>query len=215
MLLAFVALAACSAGAVAYAFLFNRLQTEKNVEKRLDTVKKADTDRAAVKASRDRIAEVAKRRKSVQDSLKELDDRQKARNLNLKKPPLRRTSPSSIASSSCRFSSSGEGSRASSEHIVGNRSKGITDSEGWLDALSHVPGVARLHFRRVAQEDVRLRRVRLREVWRQQASTALTQGGTAPPAGQPGASTEDGTSPASVLRRGLRRTGRGWGSYKT
>jgi tight adherence protein B len=89
MLLAFIALAACSAGAVAYAFLFNRIETERNVGKRLDTVKKAETDRAAVKASRDRLAEVAKRRKSVQDSLKELDDRQKARNLNLKKPPLR------------------------------------------------------------------------------------------------------------------------------
>lgn len=89
MLLAFVALAACSAGAVAYAFMFTRIETERNVEKRLDTVKKAETDRAAVKASRDRLAEVAKRRKSVQDSLKELDDRQKARNLNLKKPPLR------------------------------------------------------------------------------------------------------------------------------
>jgi tight adherence protein B len=89
MLLAFIALAACSAGAVAYAFLFNRIETERNVGKRLDTVKKAETDRAAVKASRDRVAEVAKRRKSVQDSLKELDDRQKARNLNLKKPPLR------------------------------------------------------------------------------------------------------------------------------
>src|SRR5262245_34190287 len=89
MVLAFVALAACSAGAIAYAFLFTRIETERNVGKRLETVKKADTDRAAVKASRDRLAEVAKRRKSVQDSLKELDDRQKARNLNLKKPPLR------------------------------------------------------------------------------------------------------------------------------
>jgi tight adherence protein B len=89
MVLAFIALAGCSAGAVAYAFLFNRIETERNVEKRLDTVKKADTDRAAVKASRDRIAEVAKRRKSVQDSLKELENRQKARDLNLKKPPLR------------------------------------------------------------------------------------------------------------------------------
>src|SRR5262245_4095755 len=89
MVLAFVALAACSAGAVAYALLFNRLETEKNVEKRLETVKRADTDRSAVKASRDRLAEAAKRRKSVQDSLKELEERQKARNQNLKKPPLR------------------------------------------------------------------------------------------------------------------------------
>jgi tight adherence protein B len=89
MVLAFVALAACSAGAVAYAFLFARIETEKNVEKRLETVKKADTDRSVVKASRDRLAEAAKRRKSVQDSLKELEEKQKVRNVNLKKPPLR------------------------------------------------------------------------------------------------------------------------------
>ena len=39
-----------SAGAVAYAFLFNNMANEKNVEKRLETIKKADTDRMAVKA---------------------------------------------------------------------------------------------------------------------------------------------------------------------
>jgi tight adherence protein B len=89
MVLAFVALAACSAGAIAYAFLFNRMETERNVEKRLDTVKRADTDRSAVKASRDRAAEATKRRKSVQDSLKELDDKQKAKNINIRKPALR------------------------------------------------------------------------------------------------------------------------------
>ena len=57
-----------------------RIETEKNVGKRLETVKKADTDRTVVKASRDRLAEVAKRRKSVQDSLKELEDKQKVKN---------------------------------------------------------------------------------------------------------------------------------------
>jgi len=89
MTLAFVALAACSAGAIAYALLFNRIETEKNVEKRLETIKKAETDRSVVKASRDRLAEAAKRRKSVQDSLKELEAKQKLRDTNLKKPPLR------------------------------------------------------------------------------------------------------------------------------
>src|SRR5262245_18463012 len=89
MTLAFVALAGCSAGAVASAFLFNSVETQRNVEERLETVKKAETDRAVVKASRDRLAEATKRRKSVQDSLKELEEKQKARNLNLKKPPLR------------------------------------------------------------------------------------------------------------------------------
>ena len=88
-ILAFIALAGLSAGAIAYAFLFNRIATEKTVDRRLDTVKRADTDRAVVKASRDRQVEVAKRRKSLQDSLKDLDNKQKVRDHNVKKPPLR------------------------------------------------------------------------------------------------------------------------------
>ena len=78
-ILAFIALAGFSAGAVAYAFLFNtHRRTRRRPDRRLDTVKKAETDRSVVKASRDRVAEAAKRRKSVQDSLKELDAKQKA-----------------------------------------------------------------------------------------------------------------------------------------
>ena len=87
--LAFIALAGFSAGAVAYAFLFNTISKEKTTERRLDTVKKAETDRTVVTASRDRAAEAAKRRKSVQDSLKELDAKQVATDKNIKKPPLR------------------------------------------------------------------------------------------------------------------------------
>ncbi len=85
----FVILAGLSAGGVAYAFLFNRIQTEKNVGKRLESVKQVDTDRTAQKASRDRVAEQTKRRKSIQDSLKELNDKQKSRDRVTKKPPLR------------------------------------------------------------------------------------------------------------------------------
>jgi tight adherence protein B len=88
-ILAFVVLAGLSAGAVAYAFLFNRIATEKAVDRRLGTVKRADTDRALVKASRERQVEVAKRRRSLQDSLKDLDEKQKIRDHNVKKPPLR------------------------------------------------------------------------------------------------------------------------------
>ena len=87
--LAFVVLAGLSAGAVAYAFLFNTIANERNAEKRLDTVKKAETDRSVVKASRDRVAEAAKRRKSVQDTLKDLDVKQRAKDQNIKKPPLK------------------------------------------------------------------------------------------------------------------------------
>lgn len=88
-LLAFILLAGFSAGAVAYAFLFNTIANEKKAGRRLETVKKAETDRAVVKASRDRLAEAAKRRKSVQDSLKDLEAKQKAKDVNVKKPPLK------------------------------------------------------------------------------------------------------------------------------
>ncbi|MFI0844073.1 type II secretion system F family protein [Mesorhizobium sp. IMUNJ 23232] len=88
-ILAFIVLAGLSAGAIAYAFLFNRIATEKTVDRRLDTVKRADTDRAVIKASRDRQVEVAKRRKSLQDSLKDLDAKQMTLDHNVKKPPLR------------------------------------------------------------------------------------------------------------------------------
>ena len=88
-ILAFVLLAGSSAGAMAYAFLFKTIANEKNVGKRLETVKRSDTDRALVKASRDRVAEVAKRRKTVQDTLKEHDDKQRSKDRNVKKPPLR------------------------------------------------------------------------------------------------------------------------------
>lgn len=87
--LAFVALAAVSAGAIAYALLFNRIADERNVEKRLETVRRADTDRVGLNASRDRVAEAAKRRKSVQDSLKELEEKQKLRDRNSKRAPLK------------------------------------------------------------------------------------------------------------------------------
>ena len=88
-ILAFIALAGFSAGAVAYAFLFNTIADEKQAGRRLDTVKKAETDGSVVKASRDRVAEAAKRRKSVQESLKELDAKQLATEKNVKKPPLK------------------------------------------------------------------------------------------------------------------------------
>ncbi|WP_192365029.1 type II secretion system F family protein [Mesorhizobium mediterraneum] len=87
--LAFIVLAGFSAGGVAYAFLFNQISTEKQVGRRLETIKTAETDGAVVKASRDRVAEAAKRRKSVQDSLKDLEQKQKTNQSVVKKPPLK------------------------------------------------------------------------------------------------------------------------------
>jgi tight adherence protein B len=88
-LLIFVALATISVGALAYAFLFSSIQNEKQAGKRLETVKRADTDRTSAKAARDRTTEVARRRKALQDSLKDLEDKQKTRDINFKKPPLK------------------------------------------------------------------------------------------------------------------------------
>jgi tight adherence protein B len=87
--IAMILLAGLSAGAVAYVFMFNTIANENKAGKRLETIKKAETDRAVVKASRDRIAEAAKRRKSVQDSLKDLDEKQKVKDRNMRKPPLK------------------------------------------------------------------------------------------------------------------------------
>lgn len=87
--LVFILLAGFSAGGLAYALLFNRMAVEKNAGKRLESVKRVDNDRAAVKASRDRVQEQSKRRKSIQDSLKDLNEKQKAREKTTHKPPLR------------------------------------------------------------------------------------------------------------------------------
>lgn len=87
--LIFILLAGGSAGALCYAFLFKTIADEDTSGRRLETVKKAETDRVIIKANRDRAAEVAKRRKTVQDSLKDLDARQLATEKNIKRPPVR------------------------------------------------------------------------------------------------------------------------------
>jgi tight adherence protein B len=87
--LAFVVLAGFSAGAVAYAFLFTRISNENQVGKRLETIKTAETDRSVVKATRDRAAEAVKRRKSLQDTLKQLDEKQRSNDRMVKKPPVK------------------------------------------------------------------------------------------------------------------------------
>lgn len=89
IVLVFILLAGLSAGAVAYALLFTRIEKENTTGRRLENIKRAETDRSIVATSRDRAAEAAKRKKSVQDSLKDLDAKQKARDQNIKRPPLK------------------------------------------------------------------------------------------------------------------------------
>jgi len=88
-LIAFIVLAACSAGALAYALMFNTIASEKKVERRLETVKRAQADGNVVRAARDRAAEIAKRRKSIQETLKDIETRQKDRDRFLTRPPLK------------------------------------------------------------------------------------------------------------------------------
>ncbi|QRM53777.1 type II secretion system F family protein [Sinorhizobium sp. BG8] len=76
-IIAIVVLAAVAAAGLCYALLFSRIETDKKTESRVRRVKSAETDQAKVKAARDRVQEMSKRRKSVQDSLKDLEKKQK------------------------------------------------------------------------------------------------------------------------------------------
>lgn len=86
-LLAVIGLAALAAGALGYGLLFNRLEAEKQSANRLNRVKSAETDRTKVNAARDRMAEASKRRKSMQDQLRTLEEKQKE-NDRRQSPPL-------------------------------------------------------------------------------------------------------------------------------
>ena len=74
--LAIIVLAAVAAAAASYALLFSRIERDKKSASRINRVKSAEVDRTKVKAARDRVQELSKRRKSVQDSLKDLEKRQ-------------------------------------------------------------------------------------------------------------------------------------------
>lgn len=79
-MLLIVLLAAISAASVAYAFLFARIETDRKAGARLTRVKAAETDIGKAKAARDRVQELSKRRKSLQDTLKDLEKKQQEKN---------------------------------------------------------------------------------------------------------------------------------------
>jgi tight adherence protein B len=82
-LLAVIGLASLSAGGLAYALLYGRIQSENTAEKRLEFIQgKAKT------APSGRTQDPTRRRKSVQDTLKELEDAQRAKAKQSKSPPL-------------------------------------------------------------------------------------------------------------------------------
>jgi tight adherence protein B len=76
MVLAIIGLAAIAAAAVAYGLLFSEIEVQKKTSNRYKKVKAAETDTIKVKAARDRMTEATKRRKSIQDSISELEKKQ-------------------------------------------------------------------------------------------------------------------------------------------
>jgi tight adherence protein B len=84
ILLAISGLAMLSAGGIAYALLYGRIQSENKVGRRVDQI----SSRGPVREPAARIVDPTKRRKSVQDTLKELEEKQKAKAKNSKSPPL-------------------------------------------------------------------------------------------------------------------------------
>ena len=84
-IIGFAALASISAAAIAYVFLFSRVENENKRDKRIKNVY-GNSSRAASRKAINLEADRSKRRKSVQDSLKKLDEKQKTSN---KKPSLK------------------------------------------------------------------------------------------------------------------------------
>lgn len=77
IVVAIIGLAALSAAALCYGVLYSRIEGERKAQSRVKRVKAAETDRSKATAARDRLNEVNKRRKSVQDSLKSLEEKNK------------------------------------------------------------------------------------------------------------------------------------------
>lgn len=79
-IVAIFALAALSTAGLAYGLLYSRIEAEKKTESRVRRVHSAETEQGKAKAARDRVQEMSKRRKSVQDSLKDLEKKQQEQN---------------------------------------------------------------------------------------------------------------------------------------
>lgn len=88
-ILAIVGLVAVAVGAVLYALLYSRFENEKKAETRLNRVRAAETDQNAVRAARAKVTEASKRRRTVENSLKDLEAKQRETNKAAKSPPMK------------------------------------------------------------------------------------------------------------------------------
>lgn len=88
VLLSIAGMAMLSAGSLAYAFLYGRIQNENRIQQRLGFVQGENIGDSTAGPRTRTGADAAKRRKSVQDSLNELDLKQKALAKRSSSPPL-------------------------------------------------------------------------------------------------------------------------------
>ncbi len=86
VLLSIAILATLSAGGIAYTLLYGRIEQENVAARRLALVQGRGAEDAGIKARS--ASDANKRRKSVQETLKELEAQQKAKARNSKSPPL-------------------------------------------------------------------------------------------------------------------------------
>ncbi|MEF2070752.1 type II secretion system F family protein [Consotaella aegiceratis] len=86
----FVLLAAIAAGGLAYAFLQPLIASERKTESRLKQLKRAETDTDSKRVARERLQEAAKRRRTIQSSLKEIEAKQKERDKHTTRLSTRR-----------------------------------------------------------------------------------------------------------------------------
>jgi tight adherence protein B len=103
MVIGVALLAAISMAGLAYGLMFSRLEAEKKADLRFRKITAGEADRVNLKAARDRMNELSKRRKSVQDSLKDLQKKQKERSARAKPPIKVRLVQAGLSISMARF----------------------------------------------------------------------------------------------------------------
>ncbi len=88
-ILLFVLLAATAVAALFYALFYERVGGKDAALRRLETVQAAAGERVTTRSERERNADIVRRRRQLQDNIKDLEARQKQRDKNQKNPPLR------------------------------------------------------------------------------------------------------------------------------
>jgi len=87
-LVALIVLAMLSAGALAYAVMYARIESDNKSDRRLNQIQNKKTAVAADAVRGRSVVDAARRRKSVQETLKEIEQKQRAKAKRSNSPPL-------------------------------------------------------------------------------------------------------------------------------